>query len=74
MACVVPRPGAALTPAALAAHCAGQMARFMVPRYLRFATALPRTPTDKIEKFRLQAEGITPDTWDREASTPETHP
>lgn len=74
MACVVPRPGAALTPAALAAHCAGQMARFMVPRYLRFATALPRTPTDKIEKFRLQAEGITPDTWDREASTQETLP
>jgi len=74
MACVVPRPGAALTPAALAVHCAGQMARFMVPRYLRFATALPRTPTDKIEKFRLQAEGITPDTWDREASTQETLP
>jgi len=74
MACVVPRPGSTLTPAALAAHCAGQMARFMVPRYLRFAAALPRTPTDKIEKFRLQAEGITPDTWDREASTQETRP
>ena len=50
------------------------MTRFMVPRYLRFAAALPRTPTDKIEKFRLQAEGITSDTWDREASTQETHP
>ena len=74
MACVVLRPGSTLTPAALAAHCAGQMARFMVPRYLRFAAALPRTPTDKIEKFRLQAEGITSDTWDREASTQETHP
>lgn len=68
MACVVLRPGAALTPAALAAHCAACMARFMVPRYLRFAAALPRTPTDKVEKFRLQAEGITADTWDREAS------
>lgn len=69
MACVVLRPGAAVTPDELAAHCAGQMARFMVPRYWRFATTLPRTPTDKVEKFRLQAEGITPDTWDREAST-----
>jgi crotonobetaine/carnitine-CoA ligase len=67
MACVVLRPGAALAPAELAEHCAGQMARFMVPRYLRFAAELPRTPTDKVEKFRLQAEGITPDTWDREA-------
>jgi crotonobetaine/carnitine-CoA ligase len=40
------------------------MARFMVPRYLRFATSLPKTPTDKVEKFRLQQIGITADTYD----------
>jgi crotonobetaine/carnitine-CoA ligase len=28
--------------------------------------ALPTTPTDKVEKFRLQQQGITADTWDRE--------
>lgn len=66
MACVVPRPGSALTPALLAEHCASRMARFMVPRYIRFMPALPKTPTDKVEKFRLKADGITPDTWDRE--------
>ncbi len=47
------------------------MARFMVPRYIRFMAALPTTPTDKVEKFRLQQQGITADTWDREkAATP----
>jgi carnitine-CoA ligase len=37
-----------------------------VPRYIRFVAELPRTPTDKVEKFRLQQSGITADTWDRE--------
>jgi len=66
MACVVRRPGSTLDAPALAAHAAQQMARFMVPRYIRFADTLPKTPTDKVEKFRLIEEGITPDTWDRE--------
>ena len=68
MACVVLRPGSTLTLPELAAHCAEHMARFMVPRYLRQLDALPKTPTDKVEKFRLQTEGITRDTWDREAA------
>ena len=67
MACVVLQPGAQLAPAELIAHAQGGMARFMVPRYLRFMTDLPRTPTDKVEKFRLAAEGITPDTFDNES-------
>jgi crotonobetaine/carnitine-CoA ligase len=66
MACVVPRPGAVLQPEALIAHCAERMAGFMVPRYVRVLAALPKTPTDKVEKFRLQEQGITADTWDRE--------
>lgn len=70
MACVVLRPGASLATAALADHCSQHMARFMVPRYVRLLPALPKTPTDKVEKFRLQAEGIVPGTWDREAETP----
>lgn len=67
LACVVLRPGATkLTYSALAEHCAVHMARFMVPRYLRFMSALPKTLTDKVEKFWLQQQGITADTWDRE--------
>ena len=48
------------------------MARFMVPRYIRFMDALPRTPTDKVEKFRLAAEGVTADTVDTDSFHPPT--
>ena len=64
MACVVLRPGEPPDAPALAAWCAARMARFMVPRYLRFSASLPKTPTDKVEKFRLQQDGITADTYD----------
>lgn len=66
MACVVARPDAQLTPSALIEHCRPRMARFMLPRYIRMMTALPKTPTDKIEKGPLRQQGVTPDTWDRE--------
>jgi crotonobetaine/carnitine-CoA ligase len=39
----------------------------MLPRYVRVIGAMPKTPTAKIEKHRLRADGITGDTWDREA-------
>lgn len=69
MACVVLQPGAALTATELAEHARGCMARFMVPRYIRILPDLPRTPTDKVEKFRLAAQGVTPDTIDLEPAT-----
>ncbi len=66
MVCIVARESAALAPRELAEFCATRMARFMLPRYFRFMRSLPKTPTDKVEKFRLLQEGITADTWDRE--------
>lgn len=44
-----------------------RLAHFMVPRYFRCLPALPKTPTQKIEKHVLRSEGLTPDTIDREA-------
>ena len=44
------------------------MAHFMVPRYLRFMDALPRSATDKIQKPELRLEGVTADTLDRVAA------
>ena len=66
MACVVLRAGASLGAGALLDFCEPKMARFMLPRYVRFLDDLPRTPTDKVEKFRLLQDGITADTWDKE--------
>jgi crotonobetaine/carnitine-CoA ligase len=70
MAAVVPRAGAQFTAAQLIEFCEDKLARFMLPRYVRFLTALPKTPTDKVEKFVLKHQGVTADTWDREDCAP----
>lgn len=67
MVCVVLKSGARLTPPELAQWCERIMAEFMVPRYYRFMTALPKTPTSRVEKYRLRDEGVTADTWDKTA-------
>ena len=68
MAVVVAKPGRAVAPGALIAFLEPRMAYFMVPRYLDFATELPKTPTGKIQKFGLRERGLTPTTWDRVAA------
>jgi len=62
------REGETFDPAALIEFLRPRMAHFMVPRYVRVVEALPRTPTAKIEKVKLRAEGLTADTWDRDAA------
>jgi carnitine-CoA ligase len=47
---------------------AERMPYFMVPRYIRFVTELPKTPTERVQKVKLRDEGITADTFDREAA------
>lgn len=53
---------------ALIEHLVRKLPHFMVPRYVRVADDLPRTPTGKIQKTGLVAQGVTADTWDREAA------
>ncbi|MBX3596888.1 MAG: AMP-binding protein [Rhizobiaceae bacterium] len=57
-----------LDPAELIEFLRPRMAHFMIPRYVRVVPALPRTPTEKIEKVKLREQGITADTWDRDAA------
>jgi carnitine-CoA ligase len=66
MAIVAPVPGAELDPVELISFLTPRLPHFMVPRYIRFMNDLPKTPTQKVEKHVLRAEGITGDTWDRE--------
>ncbi|TFZ03171.1 ATP-dependent acyl-CoA ligase [Ramlibacter henchirensis] len=61
-------PGTSLDPAELLDFLRPRLAHFMLPRYVRVLEELPRTPTQKVEKYRLRDMGVTPDTWDREAS------
>lgn len=63
MLAVVPRSGG-LTPEGLHAHCRATLPRFAWPRYVRLLDELPHTPTNKVLKSRLRAEGVTADTWE----------
>ncbi len=68
MAALVYKTGQAIAPHALLDFCQPRMPYFAVPRYLRVVDDLPRTENGKIRKFRLREEGITGDTWDRDAA------
>ncbi|MBN9087737.1 MAG: AMP-binding protein [Reyranella sp.] len=67
---VVRRPDMTIGEKELIEHCQGNMAYFMVPRYIQFRDALPTTVSQKVEKFRLRAdfERDLSSVWDREAS------
>ncbi|WP_162799392.1 AMP-binding protein [Nocardioides sp. 616] len=68
MVAVVPVAGVELDPRALLAHCAGRLTAFAVPRFVRLVDVLPLTPSQRVEKYKLRQDGVTPDTYDREAS------
>lgn len=63
---VVLKEGEQLSPEELVEFCEQRMAYFMVPRFIEFRAALPKTPTQRVEKYKLQSEGNKPQTWDRE--------
>ena len=65
---IEPVDGERLDPLALLTFLAPRMPHYMVPRYVRQVPALPRTPTLRVQKHLLRAEGVTADTWDREAA------
>lgn len=68
MVVVALKPGVVIDPAELLQFLIPRMAHFMVPRYVRIVAALPKTPTNKIQKAELRKEGITADTWDRDTA------
>lgn len=61
------RDGMDVEPEELLRYCAEKMPYFMVPRYLDIVQDFPRTPTAKVEKYKLRAAGPGSTTWDREA-------
>ena len=65
---MVLHPDQQLTPEALARHVNDNAPYFIVPRYIEFSDDLPHTPTGRVQKFVLRERGLTPETWDREAS------
>jgi len=50
------KTGVTLTAAALQAHCAGLVPRYMVPESIELRDSLPKTSTGKTDRTRLAAE------------------
>lgn len=68
MVIVAPKADTTIDPLDLVRFLIPRMAHFMVPRYVRILPALPKTPTNKVQKADLRKEAVTTDTWDREAA------
>ncbi len=68
MVYVVCRDGHSISEEELVRFANRNMAHFMVPRFVRFIDALPKTPSEKIEKYKLKvwAEQNRQALWDRE--------
>jgi crotonobetaine/carnitine-CoA ligase len=59
--CVMLSPGLdheQVTPDAIVAHCARNLAAFKVPRYIEYRAEMPTTSSDKVEKHAL-VKGVT---------------
>ncbi len=65
-AVVVLKEGQKVTPEELIRWCEPRMAYFAIPRYIAIRDSLPKTPSERVEKFKLKSEGVTADSWDRE--------
>jgi crotonobetaine/carnitine-CoA ligase len=71
--CVVLKPGETLTPEELIRYANDRMPYFAVPRYVEFMESLPKTPTERVQKYLLKQAGVTPNTWDREKAGVQVH-
>jgi crotonobetaine/carnitine-CoA ligase len=63
---IIQRSGAGLKPAELMDWLQPRMPFFMLPRYIEFVDDMPRTPSAKIEKYKLVEAGLSSAAWDRE--------
>ncbi len=60
------KPGATPNHEEIIRFCEQRLAYFMIPRYVEFKDVLPKNPSQRIEKYKLRADGVTGSTWDRE--------
>ena len=66
---VVLKPGCSASPEALCDFINSNAPYYFVPRYMDMVESLPYTPTNKVEKYRLRAQGVTDSTWDLKRSS-----
>jgi fatty-acyl-CoA synthase len=52
------RPGEDLTTEQLREYCAGKIAHYKIPRYLRITADFPMTVTGKVQKFKMRETSV----------------
>jgi benzoate-CoA ligase len=57
---VVLKPGRETTPQHLQQHVKSRLAPYKYPRWIEFVTELPKTPTGKIQRFKLRQQVAAP--------------
>jgi carnitine-CoA ligase len=67
MVVIVAKGDEQLRPEDLIEFCSERMAAFMVPRYVQFREELPKTATQRVQKFQLREQGPA-GAWDAEAA------
>ena len=67
-AVIVLRAGFGADPVGITEHLIERLPYFMVPRYIAFVPALPKTPTQKVQKNLLRSQDTADEIWDREAA------
>jgi crotonobetaine/carnitine-CoA ligase len=63
---VTAKAGHRVEPQALIEFLVPRLAYFMIPRYVRIVSEIPKTETNKARKVVFREQGITSDCWDRE--------
>ena len=58
MAWVILRPGASVTEDELREFCAGRIAHYKIPRYVKLVSEFPMTVTGKVQKFKMREAAI----------------
>jgi crotonobetaine/carnitine-CoA ligase len=65
---VILKPNESLDPLDLVKWCKERLAYFKVPRYIEFRSEFPKTPTHRVQKYKLKQEkkDLTKDCFDLE--------
>ena len=53
---VIPKPRETLEPLELIAWCKERLAYFKIPRFIELRAELPKTPTHRVQKYKLREE------------------
>jgi carnitine-CoA ligase len=65
---IIPKPDETIDPLEIITWCKERLAYFKVPRFVEFRTEFPRTPTLRVQKYKLkeEKEDFTKDCFDLE--------